>query len=153
MSEEKLKKQDENAGLGLSIDKKTVIMISLVLLALWVLAGVLTQILPTGIYDMTADGSIIPDTYHAISERLPIWKIVLSPLLCFTSSYAMAGVGIILIIILVGGSFLLLDKSGVLKYIMATLIRRFEKKNTFSWRLSFSCVCFFHRQPVFLKRA
>lgn len=128
MSEEKLKKQDENAGLGLSIDKKTVIMISLVLLALWVLAGVLTQILPTGIYDMTADGSIIPDTYHAISERLPIWKIVLSPLLCFTSSYAMAGVGIILIIILVGGSFLLLDKSGVLKYIMATLIRRFDKK-------------------------
>lgn len=128
MKDEKTVKPDENSGLGLSVDKKTVIMISLVLLALWIFAGVLTQVLPTGIYDMAQDGSIIPDTYHTISERLPIWKIILSPLLCFTSSYAMAGVGIILIIILVGGSFLLLDKSGVLKYIMATLIRRFEKK-------------------------
>lgn len=121
-------KEKENTGLGLSIDKKTIVLISAVLLALWVLAGVLTRVLPTGIYDMTADGSIIPDTYHAISERLPLWKIVLSPLLCFTSSYAVAGIGIIVIIILVGGSFLLLDKSGVLKYIMATLIRRYEKK-------------------------
>ena len=123
----KLKKPDENAGLGLSIDKKTVVMISLVLLALWVLAGVLTQVLPTGAYD-TVEEAIVPDTYHAIDERLPIWKIILSPLLCFTSSYAMAGVGIIVVIILVGGSFLLLDKSGVLKYIMATLIRKYEKK-------------------------
>lgn len=127
-SPEKKNITDENAGLGLSIDKKTVIMISIVLVALWVLAGVLTQILPTGTYDINADGSVIPDTYHAIDEKLPIWKIILSPALCFTSSYAMAGVAIILIIILVGGSFLLLDKSGVLKYIMATLIRRFEKK-------------------------
>lgn len=124
----KNEKTNENEGLGLSIDKKTVIMISLVLVALWVLAGVLTQVLPTGVYNTNADGSIIPDTYHAISERLPIWKIILSPALCFTSSYAAAGIGIILIIILVGGSFLLLDKSGVLKYIMATLIKKFEKK-------------------------
>lgn len=122
------KNNSEEKGLGLSIDRKTIVMILVVLCAIWIFAGVLTQTLPTGIYDVSDNGSIIDGTYHAVDERMPIWKIILSPVMCFTNSNAVTGIAIILIIILVGGSFLLLDKSGVLKYIMATLIKRFEKK-------------------------
>lgn len=128
MGNNNLNNKKDTSSIGLSIDKKTVIMISAVLTALWILAGVLTQVLPTGTYDMLTDGSIVPDTYHEVAQRLPVWKALLSPVLCFTSSYALTGVAIILIIVLVGGSFLLLDKSGVLKYIMAVLIKKYEKK-------------------------
>ena len=59
---------------------------------------------------------------------MPIWKIILSPILCFGSEQAATGIGIIAIIIFVGGSFLILDKCGILKYIMATLINKFSSK-------------------------
>lgn len=31
-------------------------------------------------------------------------------------------------IVLIGGTFLILDRSGVLKYIMSSVVRKFEKK-------------------------
>lgn len=119
---------NENREIGISVNKKTIVFILLLLAAILVGAGVLTQVMPTGVYDMDETGAIIDGTYHLIDGRLPIWKIILSPLLCFTSSTAAAGIGIIAIIILVGGSFLLLDKSGVLKYIMAALVKKYKSR-------------------------
>ena len=119
---------DENKELGLNVDKKTIFLIAVVLVAILAVAGVLTQVMQPGIYDTDSSGAIINGTFHAIGGRMPIWKIVLSPVLCFTNSNALTGLGIIAIIILVGGSFLLLDKSGVLKYLMASLIKRFKSR-------------------------
>ena len=123
--------EKKEAELGLSLNKKTMLAITLVLVAILVFVGVLTQVLPRGEYEVTQiDGheSIVNGTYHELDYRMPIWKIVLSPLLCFTSSQATTGIAIILIIILIGGSFLILDKVGVLRYIMASLIRKFNDR-------------------------
>ena len=123
--------EKQEAELGLSLNKKTMLAITLVLVAILVFVGVLTQVLPRGEYEVTQiDGheSIVNGTYHELDYRMPIWKIVLSPLLCFTSSQATTGIAIILIIILIGGSFLILDKVGVLRYIMASLIRKFNDR-------------------------
>lgn len=124
--------ENENKDLGLSLNKKTVGAICAVLALILVLIGSLTQILPRGEYQTTIqDGHevIVDGTYTETPDyKMPIWKIALSPILCFGSEQAGTGIGIIAIIIFVGGSFLILDKCGILKYIMATLIRKFSDK-------------------------
>ncbi len=118
----------ENKQAGLSINKKTVILICVVLAAIMAFAGVLTQVLPRGVYELNPDGTIINGTYTEIENKLPIWKIFLAPILVFGSETALTGVGIILIITLIGGTFLILDKCNVLKYIMAVIINKFGNK-------------------------
>ncbi len=120
--------QTEKKQEGLAINKKTVIMICVILAAVMAFAGVLTQVLPRGVYETDANGTIINGTYTEIEDKLPIWKIILSPILVFGTETALTGVGIILIITLIGGTFLILDKCSVLKYIMAVIIRKFGDK-------------------------
>lgn len=71
---------------------------------------------------------IVPDTYHKIDFRMPLWKIPLAMALVFGTSDVVTGIGIIVIIILIGGTFLILDEQNILKYIMAVIINKFEKK-------------------------
>ncbi len=120
--------ENDKKELGLSLNKKTMVGITLVLVVLLAFAGILTQVLPRGEYLME-DGTIVNGTYTELTDyTMPVWKILLSPILCFTSSQAGTGLAIILIIILIGGSFLILDKCGILTYIMATLIKKFSDK-------------------------
>lgn len=118
----------ENKQAGLTINKKTVILICIILAAVMAFAGVLTQVLPRGVYETNADGTIINGTYTQIEDKLPIWKIFLAPILVFGTETALTGVGIILIITLIGGTFLILDKCNVLKYIMAVIINKFGSR-------------------------
>ena len=113
---------------GISINKKTIILICILLAAIMAFAGLLTQILPRGYYETNPDGSIINGTYTQIDEKMPIWKIILAPILVFSTDTALTGVGIILMITLIGGTFLILDKCSVLKYIMAVIIQKFGKR-------------------------
>lgn len=118
----------ETKQTGISINKKTVALILVLLVGIMAFAGLLTQVLPRGVYETNPDGTIINGTYTQIEEKLPIWKIILAPILVFGTDTALTGVGIILMITLIGGTFLILDKCSVLKYIMATIIRKFGKR-------------------------
>ncbi|MCR4593505.1 MAG: hypothetical protein K5761_00430, partial [Clostridiales bacterium] len=114
---------------GLNIDKKTLFGIAALLAIILVLVGALTQILPRGEFDLDENGSVIAGTYTENEDyKLPIWKIAASPVLAFTSDKASVGLAIIAIIVLVGGTFLILDRIGVLKYMMASIVNRFESR-------------------------
>jgi len=130
---------NKNDSLGLSLNKKTMAMISLVLVVILAFIGFLTQTLPRGEYqiiDQDGHEAIVDGTYTVLEDyKMPLWKIILSPILCLGSSYAGTGVAIIGIIVLIGGAFLILDKCGILKYIMATLIKKYSNKNTPLWLL------------------
>lgn len=122
-------KQQSVQSEGLSINKKTVVSILLVLSAVLIFVGILTQTVPRGEYQLDANGAIIDGTYEEITDyKLPVWKIIASPVLAFTSDNASTGLAILAILILVGGTFLILDRIGVLKYIMATIVRKFRDK-------------------------
>ena len=127
-----MENSNKNDSLGLSLNKKTMATISLVLMVILAFIGVLTQTLPRGEYQIiNQDGheAIVDGTYEVLEDyKMPIWKIILSPILCLASSYAGTGIAIIAIIVLIGGAFLILDKCGILKYIMATLIKKFSNK-------------------------
>ncbi len=132
-------------SLGLKLDKKTMATITVVLLAVLVFIGALTQILPRGEYEITTTNgheAIVDGTYQVLEDyKMPIWKIALSPILCLGSAQAGTGLAIILVIVLIGGAFLILDKCGALKYIMATLIKRYShKKYTLMAVVIFVCM-------------
>lgn len=134
----------EEKGLGIQLNKKTLAAITILLVVILAFVGVLTQVLPRGEYQMTeVDGheSIVNGTYAETDFKMPIWKIVCSPVLCFGSSQGTTGIAIILIIVFIGGSFLILDQVGVLKYIMAVLIRRFrDRKYLLMGIVIFACM-------------
>ena len=119
----------EKKAEGLNIDKKTLFGIAILLFGILVIVGALTQFLPRGEFQLDENGSVIAGTYTEHPEfKLPLWKVALSPVLAFTSSKASVGLAIIAIIVLVGGTFLILDRIGVLKYMMAFIVNRFESR-------------------------
>ncbi len=123
---------NNSSSLGLSLNKKTMATISIVLMLVLLFIGVLTQVIPRGEYqiiDQDGHEAIVDGTYTVLDDyKMPIWKILLSPVLCLGSAHAGTGIAIIAIIVLIGGSFLILDKCGILKYIMATLIKKYSSK-------------------------
>ncbi len=124
---------ENNINAGIKIEKKTIIGISILLIAIMIFAGILTQVVPTGVYDTDETGAIINGTYHEIAREdvgYSFWRVFISPIETFIKAPgdAMTGVLIILVITLIGGTFLILDQSGVLKYIMSTIVARFSKK-------------------------
>ncbi len=121
--------EKKKAAEGLNIDKKTVISIAGILAAVMLIAGTLTQVLPRGQYETDANGSVIADTYAENPDyKMPVWKILASPVLAFTNSNAATGAAIIALLMLVGGTFLILDRIGVLKYLMAVIVNKFRDR-------------------------
>ena len=128
MSEEKngIKKEEQS---GLKLNIRTIIGVCAILLVIMAVAGALTQTVPRGLYDRSeTDGMIIDGTYHEIDFKLPIWKIIASPILVFASENITTGIAIVLFIVLLGGTFLILDKIGVLRYVMAVILKKFSDK-------------------------
>lgn len=117
----------------IKIDKKTLMGVTALLIGIVILVGILTQIVPPGAYDTAEDGSIINGTYHELTRDevgYSFWRIFISPVEMFINATgdAMTGVIIILVITLIGGTFLILDKSGVLKYMMSVIVKKFAHK-------------------------
>ena len=124
---------------GIQINKKTIVSITVILLAVWILAGVLTRVVPRGEYSTFTDeitgktGITTESEYTPLDDyTMPIWKIAAAPVMVFveqeTRETGMTGVLIIAFIVLMGGTFLLLDRAGVLKYLVAVIIKRFSHK-------------------------
>lgn len=135
--EDKLK--EKKSSEGLNIDKKTVISITAVLLAVYVLVGVLTHVIPRGEYntfidEATGNASITAESEYQPLEgyTMPVWKIIAAPVMVFidseTRETGMTGLLIVAFIILMGGTFLLLDRCGVLSYLVAAIIRKFGQR-------------------------
>lgn len=127
--------ENENS-IGIKISKKTVMGVTAILLGIMILGGILTQVIPSGLYDVDANGAIINGTYHEIAKSevgYSFWRVFISPIEAFIydTSSAMTGVIIILVITFIGGTFLILSKSGVMKYMMCVLVNKFEKKKYF----------------------
>ncbi len=123
----------DNYTSGIKIEKKTIIGITVLLFAIMIFAGILTQVVPTGVYHTDSSGAIINGTYHEIDREevgYSFWRVFLSPVETFiyATGDALTGVAIILVIVLIGGTFLILDRSGVLKYMMNVVVNKFSDK-------------------------
>jgi uncharacterized ion transporter superfamily protein YfcC len=115
---------------GVQISKKAFIQAAVIILALMLLSGVLTRILPAGQFArvvVEGRGDVIqPDSFQFIDRpEYPVWRWFLAPLEVLIFPGNVTVIGIILFILLVGVAFALLERAGVLQYAIHSIVRRF----------------------------
>lgn len=133
-----------NNDSGLKISKKSFVSSVIILLVLMLGAGALTWIIPSGNFErVLTDGKEIirPGTFAFTGQGgYPLWRWFTAPFEVLWGEDAVTVIAIIVFICIIGGVFALLDKSGMLQYIMNGLVRRFEAKK---YRLMAVLVLFF----------
>lgn len=117
---------------GAQISQKAFIQSALILLALMVIAGILTLVIPAGQYqriEMDGRETIVPNSF-TFAERpdYPIWRWFTAPLEVVTGPDGLIVIVITAFILMVGVAFAVMDKSGILKAALARIVRRFEKQ-------------------------
>jgi uncharacterized ion transporter superfamily protein YfcC len=117
---------------GAQISKKAFIQSALILLLLMIIAGVLTRVLPTGLFDrQVVDGRtvITPNSYQVVPQPdYPIWRWFTAPIEVLWGPDNLVVITIIVFILLVSGAFAILDKSGILQNALAGIVKRFGKR-------------------------
>jgi uncharacterized ion transporter superfamily protein YfcC len=123
---------------------RSFVMSILVLAVLMLLAGVATRIIPSGAYQRSilVDGRmvLVPGSY-ALGPRpsYPVWRWLTAPVEVLASEDAALALVIIAFIVVVGGAFTVMRKSGVLEASVRSLSARFRTR-----RMAFlALVCLF----------
>lgn len=95
-----------------------------------IIAGVLTLVVPTGSYTREVQNGreiIQPDTYHTVARPdYLVWRWFTAPFEVLGGPDGAMTIVIIVFLLMVGVSFAVLDKSGILKYALARLVQKFR---------------------------
>lgn len=111
----------------LHIGKKTFLNVVYILLALMLGAGILTLFIPAGLYERTSDGTVINGTFAYLSDvNYPIWRWFTAPFEVFSTSDGISVIVIGLFLLILGGTFTLMDKTGGIQVLIKRLIHRFK---------------------------
>ncbi|AJC74897.1 hypothetical protein AJ81_09185 [Pseudothermotoga hypogea DSM 11164 = NBRC 106472] len=126
-----------------SFQKKIFISSFLILLSLVLLSGILTRVLPMGRFERyVVDGRVVIDfdSYRRIeAERLPIYRWFSAPIEVLFSSDGPRILALLILLLIVGGSFSLLHESVALKYTIDVLVSRYaSRKNSLLLLTTFS---------------
>ena len=119
---------------------KSFITICSILLAIMIIVGVLTFVIPAGQYLVGSDGKIIPDSFAFIESTttLPFWRWFTAPIeALILGSGNMNILQIIAVLLVLGGTFKVLDKAGLLVAIVHIVVDKFyEKRYALIWLIT-----------------
>jgi len=116
----------------LKIGMKTFMIAVVILLVLIVLSGALTQVIPTGEFERNIDGTVIAGTYNQTNaDKLPVWRWIAAPVMVLGSSDGIMIIAIVMFLLIIGGSIHILNQSGILKSIIASIVERYSEKKYF----------------------
>ena len=119
-----------NEKSSIKISAKAFVSSALILLLLMMCAGALTYFIPAGSYERTViDGKELlnPESFYFIkSGAYPVWRWFTAPFEVLVGPDAVTVISIIIFIFIIGGVFTVLDRCGMLRYIMTHLARRFS---------------------------
>ena len=114
---------------GVQISAKAFIQSLVILFVFMLVAGVLTQIIPAGSYAKTIQAGrqvIDPQSFQAVARpNYPIWRWFTAPVEVLWGPDGITILTIIIFLLMVGGSFAVLDQSGILKAAISRLVRAF----------------------------
>jgi uncharacterized ion transporter superfamily protein YfcC len=114
---------------GIQISKKAFIQAVAIIFALMLAAGVLTRLVPAGEYArVEVDGrQVIDAESFTLTERpdYPVWRWFTAPFEVFAAEGSATVIGVILFILLVGIAFAVMDRSGILNYVIYKIVQRF----------------------------
>lgn len=126
---------EHNSNL-LSISKKAFLNVIYILLFLILSAGLVTLIIPSGAFDREADGTIVSGSFSFLTETTyPLWRILIAPFEVLVGPDAVSVIMIGLFLIILGGTFAVMDKTGGIKVIIQSLIVRFKNNKYLLLRL------------------
>jgi uncharacterized ion transporter superfamily protein YfcC len=111
---------------SLKISVKSFVTSIVIILVLIIIAYLLTLFIPVGSFDhLIVDGKIeiVPNSYSVTSSagNYPVWKILTAPFEVFTTGDAPTVVVIMLFILLVGGSFTVMEHAGLVNAVIAKI--------------------------------
>ena len=117
---------------GAQITRKAFIQSALILLAFMILAGILTRVVPAGSYTRYEEAGrvlIDPDSYQ-ISDRpgYPVWRWLTAPVEVLWGEDSTLVIVISLFVLMVGGSFAVLESSGILRSALGGIVTRFRDR-------------------------
>lgn len=130
---------------GLHISTRSFLTAIAVIFALMVLTYLLTLTVPGGQYERVPDenGNLIVDTegeFTYVDGGIPFWKWLLSPVLVLGASGSGALIAVIAFLLVIGGIFTVLDRCGLMQYMLDRLTARFGRTR---YRLMAALVFFF----------
>lgn len=102
-----------------------------ILLAVMITVGILTFVIPSGSYQADADGNIIPNSFTFLQEqtRLPVYRWFTAPVEALIIGEGNTNIIMIIAVLLVlAGSFKVLDQSGGLYAVVQVIIQEFYHK-------------------------
>ena len=117
---------------GAQISLKAFLQSVIILLILMITAGILTRVVPAGEYQREIiDGRelIIPDSFQYVEQPdYPIWRWFTAPIEALGGSDGLMVIVIGVFVLMVGGSFAILDKIGILQAGVGKIVRAFGGK-------------------------
>ncbi len=117
---------------SMQIGKKAFVSAVLIILTLMIVSGILTRMIPSGEYQrVEIDGRqiVVADSFSYIDKPdYPIWRWFTAPIEVLWGDNAVGLITIIIFLIFVGGAFAILDKGGILKSVLALVVKRFQTR-------------------------
>jgi len=131
---------------GARIGRKAFLQSVVILLFLMMVYGSLTRLLPPGQYDRIAvDGRQIIDPGYFCALNLPdypIWRWFVALLEVLFTPEGILVIVIILFLLMVGGTFAVLDQSGIMREGIRRIVEKFgEKKYLLLRVITFAFMC------------
>ena len=102
-----------------------------ILLAVMIVVGILTYVIPSGAYQVGADGKILPDSFTLLPQQtqLPVYRWFTAPVEALLIGEGNTNIIMIIAVLLIlAGSFKVLDRSGGLYAIVQVIIQKFYHK-------------------------
>lgn len=127
--------------IDIKLPMKSVISTLIILAVLVALAGASTHYIPAGQYiDVVRDGQMVKVYQQVEPAPVPVWKIALAPFMALTGKNGAKIIVIFAMIVILGGSFSILIKTGVINEMLARLESAFSDRKTMLLALcAFGC--------------
>jgi uncharacterized ion transporter superfamily protein YfcC len=117
---------------GAQISKRAFTQSVLILFILMMAAGIMTRVIPAGSYQrVEVDGRwvIDPNSFTTVNPPdYPIWRWFTAPVEVLGSEDGLLVIVIIVFILMVGGAFAVLERSGILREGIARLVHKYGGK-------------------------
>ena len=124
-------KQDQ-ADTNIKIEARSFFLAAVIILALMIVSGALTKILPAGSYDrIDSEGRtlVVNGSYREIAKPdYPFWRWFTAPVEVLFGPDNITPIILVIFFIVVGGAITILDKAGVMKALVSFLVTRFAKR-------------------------
>lgn len=112
-----------------SINRRSFITVVSLLVAVLILSGVLSYIIPRGSYEYDAEGMIIDGTFVSTGvDGIAFWRVLTAPVRVFASEDALTIIMISVFLLVMSGVFNLIEKTGGIKHFIGRLIKKLKDK-------------------------